>query len=232
MNHNQLPPADRNGIVRALPEELSEVNKKRIGKFGAFMVMYDLVQNYWVRPRIHKADRMKHRAILHEVIAPVKEADVLDIACGTGGAIYHFHRSNRYTGLDLSYAMLRRAIRKAKVNGFFAYTIVEGNAEELLFGNDRFHLALIDTALHMIPQYRQCLDEAARVLKRGGDLICSCPAVGINQEFDILWAKIAPKRCLHSFEESDLIDACTASGLRYDRIGTNGGVLYFRACKK
>jgi ubiquinone/menaquinone biosynthesis C-methylase UbiE len=232
MDLNNLPNADRNGIIRLLPKDLSEENRKRISKFGTFMFIYDFVQDHWVRPRIHKASAKKHWDIMHEVISPLKEAVVLDIACGTGGAILHFDKSNSYTGLDLSYAMLREAVKKAKNKGFRKYVLIEGNAEELLFDGDLFDFALIDTSLHMIPQYQKCIGEIARTLRKGGELICSCPTVGINEDFDALWAKIAPKRHLHSLEESDFQAVCSQSRLSYDRIGTNGGVLYFRGYKE
>jgi hypothetical protein len=67
---------------------------------------------------------------------------------------------------------------------------------------------------------------------KGGHLNCSCPAVEINKEFDDFWAKIAPKRNLHSSQESNFQTVCSRSGLVYDRIETNGGVLYFRARKE
>ncbi|MBN1627348.1 MAG: methyltransferase domain-containing protein, partial [Deltaproteobacteria bacterium] len=231
MKRDNLPLPDKNGIIRALPEDLSDKNRKRIGKFGAFMFLYDLLQDCWVRPRIHKADAGRHSEIMHEVISPLRDAVVLDIACGTGGAIPHIDKSNDYTGLDLSYAMLMQAVKKAKKKGFRRYALIEGNAEELPFPEDNFDLILIDTSLHMIPQYRRCITEVARTLKKGGNMICSCPAVGINREFDALWSRIAPKRDLHSLRESDFKDVCARSGLDYDRIGINGGVLYFRAHK-
>jgi ubiquinone/menaquinone biosynthesis C-methylase UbiE len=232
MEHANLPPADKKGIIRALPEDLSEVNRNRISKFGFFMFMYDFVQDKWVRPRIHKADPKKHREMMQREISPVKEAAVLDLACGTGSAIPHFDSSNHYTGLDLSYSMLKQAVKKAKAKGFPEYTLVEGNAEELFFASGRFDFVLIDTSLHMIPEYRMCIAEAARVLKKCGNLLCSTPSVGIDKEFDALWAKISSRRHLHSLEERDFIALCSDNGLAYGRIGTNGGMLYFRAHKE
>ena len=232
MEPKTLPPPDEKGIIRALPKDLSEVNRKRISKFGIFMFMYDFVQDNWVRPRIHKADPRKHWETMQGVISPVRDAVVLDLACGTGCAIPHFDSSNRYTGLDLSYSMLKQAVKKAKTKGFPEYTLVEGNAEELLFSSESFDFILIDTSLHMIPEYQMCMAEAARVLKKGGNLICSCPTVGINKEFDAQWSRISPKRHLHSLRESDFRTLSSSNGLRYVRIGTNGGMLYFRAQKE
>ena len=232
MEQENLPPADKNGIIRALSPELSEENKNRLSKFGSFMVVYDFVQDHWVRPRIHKADPKRHHQIMDKAIVPVKEACVLDIACGTGGAIPHFDKSNEYTGLDLSYSMLRHAVKKSKNKGFRKYKLIEGNAEELLFADEYFDFVLIDTSLHMIPRCNVAIREAARVLRKGGKLVCSCPTVGISKEFDTAWAKIAIKRHLHSLKESDFEAACSGNGLSYSRIETNGGVLYFLALKQ
>jgi len=231
MDTYNLPAPDSRGIIRILPKDLSEENRKRISKFGTFMFMYDLIQDHWVRPRIHKASPIRHREFMQKVITPLRENAVLDIACGTGGAIPLFDTSIDYTGLDLSYAMLSQAIKKAENKGFRRHTFIEGNAEKLIFPGESFDFILIDTSLHMIPRYRDCIGEASRTLKKDGQLFCSCPTVGINRKFDDLWAKIAPKRNLNALKESDLQAVCSQSGLTYDCIGTNGGVLYFRSYK-
>lgn len=228
---SNFPIADRNGVIRALPQKLSEVNQKRIRQFGAFMFMYDFIQEHWVRSRIHKADPAKHRQIMHDLIAPVKNAAVLDIACGTGSAIQHFDNSNDYTGLDISYNMLKQAIKKARKTHFRSFRFVEGNAEESLFEDQSFDFVLIDTALHMIPQYQKCIENVSRALKNDGILLVSCPTFGINHVFDSLWEKIAPKRNLNIFTESNYKSACFRSGIKYQRIQTNGSIVYFQGAK-
>ncbi len=227
-----LPQPDKNGIIKALPDELSEQNIQRINKFGAFMFLYDFVQEHFVRPRLHKADPQRHREILRNLISPVKKSHVLDIACGTGGAIPHFDSSNEYTGLDLSYSMLKQAVKKAKKKSFKKSRFIQGNAEGLLFEDESFGFILMDTALHMIPKYQLAISETARVLTKSGVFVCSTPAIGINKEFDITWKKISDKRDLHSFTEKNIEDVCSRNGLSYRRINTNGGVLYFQAQKK
>jgi ubiquinone/menaquinone biosynthesis C-methylase UbiE len=227
-----LPAPDKNDIIDALPDDLSEANRKRLKKFGKSMVVYDFVQEHWVRPRIHMAVPRRHRELLNALVAPVKNADVLDIACGTGGAIASFDSSNRYTGLDLSYAMLKQAVKKAGKKSFGMSRFVQGNAENLLFDNESFDFVLMDTALHMIPDYQQAISETARVLASGGTWVCSTPVVGISDAFDANWKKIAGKRALHSLTEAILEDACLRNGLHYDHYATNGGVLYFQARKK
>jgi ubiquinone/menaquinone biosynthesis C-methylase UbiE len=231
MKKAPLPAPDKNDIIDALPDDLSQANRQRLRKFGRLMVVYDFAQEHWVRPRIHKADPRRHRELLNTLVAPVRNADVLDVACGTGGAIAHFDNSNRYTGLDLSYAMLKQAVKKAGKKSFGMSRFVRGNAEDLLFDDESFDVVLMDTALHMIPDYQQAIAETARVLTRGGTFLCSTPAVGISAPFDANWKKISGRRALHSLTEATLQDACLRNGLHYDHYDTNGGVLYFQARK-
>jgi len=231
MEKEILPQPDKNGIIRALPSELSEGNRQRLKQFGVFMFLFDFAQDHFVRPRIHKADPQRHWEILKKLIASVKKSHVLDIACGTGNAIPHFANSNEYTGLDLSYSMLKQAVKKAKRKSFQKFRFVQGNAEELLFDDESFEFVLMDTALHMIPKYQLAIAETARVLKKDGVFLGSSPVVGISKEFDATWKKISDKRSLHSLTEEEIEEVCSRSGLSYCRKDTNGGVLYFHAQK-
>ena len=232
MTKETLASPDKNGIIIALPRELSEENILRLKKFGALMFLYDFAQNHFVRPRLHKANPQKHREILKTLISPIKKCHVLDIACGTGGAIPNFDSSNEYTGIDLSYSMLKQAVKKAKKKSFQKSRFIQGNAEELLLGDESFEFVLMDTALHMIPKYQLAIAEAARVLTKGGVFVCSTPVVGISKDFDTTWKKISDKRSLHSFTEEDIERVCSHNGLIYSRYGINGGVLYFQAPQK
>lgn len=232
MNKEIIPLPDKNGIIKALPIDISKENMKRTKKFGAFMFLYDFAQDRFVRPRIHKADPKKHREILKNLIFSVKNSRVFDVACGTGVAITYFDSSNEYTGLDLSYSMLKQAVKKAKKKSFQKSRFIQGNAEKLLFNDESFDFVLMDTALHMIPEYHMAIAEIFRVLKKGGEFVCSTPVVGINKEFDTKWKKISDKRDLHSFCEADIQEVCSHNGLIYNHSDTNGGVLYFRAQKE
>jgi len=217
---------DKNGIINSLDGDLSYKNEQLSKKFGAFAIVYDFMQEHFTRPRIHKANPRRHREILANLIAPVQEAKVLYIACGTGGAIVHFHGSNDYTGLDISYAMLKRAVKRAGKQSFKTCRFIHGNAEELLFEEESFDVVLMDTALHMIPKYQMAIKEIARVLVKGGVFVCSTPAVGIDREFDTVWEKISAKYYLHSFGVTDIENVCNAAGLRFRQRDTNGGMLY------
>ena len=168
MSGTTLPPPDRSGIRRALPEKISEKNRRRLKKFATFMSLYEIIQDRFVRPRIHEADPGRHREILRNSLKELQGSRILDLGCGTGAAIPLIDRSNVYIGLDLSYAMLKLAARKAARHGFRSFDLVQGNAEELLFDNASFDMVLMDTALHMIPRYQRAITEAARVLRENG----------------------------------------------------------------
>lgn len=196
------------------------------------MFLYEIIQDRFVRPRIHKADPRRHREILRNSLKGLQGSRILDLGCGTGAAIPLIDRSNAYTGLDLSYAMLKLAARKAARHGFRSFDLVQGNAEELLFDDASFDLVLMDTALHMIPRYQRAITEAARVMRETGVFVCSTPTVGLHRGFDVQWEKISGKRDLHSLSEDDIKTTCSQAGLDFQRIDQNGGVLYFQAIKR
>lgn len=232
MQNMTLPSPDRYGIIRALPEKLSEANLQKQRKFGSFMFLYDFIQDYFVRPHIHKASAQRHRNNIKAQLASVKNLRVLDVGCGTGAAIPYFDSSNDYTGLDLSYAMLKEARKKLGKKPFTRSMLIQASAEKLPFGNGSFDFVLMDTTLHMIPEYRSAISEIARVLTAEGVWVCTTPILGLNEAFDAKWKRISGKRGLHSFTEENLREDCLQNGLSYRRYDTNGGVLYFTASKQ
>jgi len=60
MKKEAFPAPDKNGIIKALPNTLSEENIQRLKKFRTFMFLYDFIQDYFVRPFFHKTDPKRH----------------------------------------------------------------------------------------------------------------------------------------------------------------------------
>jgi ubiquinone/menaquinone biosynthesis C-methylase UbiE len=168
---------------------------------------------------------------MNSLLSRIKISHILDVACGSGAAIQHIDSSNAYTGIDLSYSMLKQAAKKANNRSFESATFVQGNAEKLIFDDNSFDVVLFDTALHMIHNYRLAVSEAVRVLKTGGVMVVSTPVVGINKSFDQKWIKLADKRKLNVISEGIIKRICSDNTLIYSRYATNGGVLYFKAKK-
>ena len=100
----------------------------------------------------------------------------LDLGCGNGR---HAERlaahAGTVVGLDLSRGLLAEARSRAADRGFDAH-LVQGDAAELPFRNDRFDLAVyVATLHHLRPRSRRLasLDELARVLAPGGRAVVS-----------------------------------------------------------
>ncbi len=231
MEHITLPAPDHNGIIPLSPGAMSAENHGQNKSFGHYAWIYDLAQKYWVRPRIHNADPRRHREIISSMLKPFQKSRVLDVACGTGAAIASLDKSNHYTGLDLSYPMLKQAVKKGRKKNFAQARFIHGNAEESLFATGAFDLVVMDTALHLIPAYDKALAETARVLKHGGTFVCSVPTLGIDARFDARWEKILTRRGVHGLTFEKLEQACADNRLILSRNANNGAVLYFLAQK-
>jgi SAM-dependent methyltransferase len=136
-----------------------------------FPRLYDLLMTVLTRGR-ERAYR--HRLLDLAAIAPGD--DVLDIGCGTGTqAVAAWNRAQpggSVTGVDVSERMLEAARRKARCTGA-AVSFVSADAIHLPFAGESFDVIIAATVLHMLREHElePCLEEAFRVLRRGGRLI-------------------------------------------------------------
>lgn len=97
---------------------------------------------------------------------------VLDVGVGTGLELPMFASGTRVTGVDLSEAMLRRALRRVRsqalrnVGGLLVM-----DALRLAFPDAFFDAVIAPYVLTVVPDPHASLDEMARVVKKGGELI-------------------------------------------------------------
>jgi ubiquinone/menaquinone biosynthesis C-methylase UbiE len=98
------------------------------------------------------------------------EGDVLEIAIGTGRNMPLYPPGVRVTGVELSEEMLALARRRAQQLGLSVELRV-GDAQKLDFADASFDTVLITFALCTIPDDRQAVTEAFRVLRPGGRLV-------------------------------------------------------------
>ena len=99
---------------------------------------------------------------------PSKPARVLIDGVGTGLDLPQLPPQHRYVGLDLTHAMLRRALPRA---GGLAFQAVQGDAQRLPFADASFDHAVLHLILAVVPNPAACLNEAARVVAPGGSLL-------------------------------------------------------------
>jgi ubiquinone/menaquinone biosynthesis C-methylase UbiE len=96
--------------------------------------------------------------------------DVLELAVGTGLNLPHYPRDARLTGIEFSPAMLDRAKGRASELGRDV-DLRLGDAEQLEFPDASFDTVVCTYGLCTIPDPRQAVREAGRVLKPGGRLV-------------------------------------------------------------
>jgi ubiquinone/menaquinone biosynthesis C-methylase UbiE len=219
-------------LQEALPIDFFADKNKLFKKFNINPTVYDFFQEHIVRPFIHKTHSKQHYEILKSVFMKLKNKNILDIACGTGSIIKYLDSSNRYTGLDIAYRLLKKASKRTRPGRFKRTDLIQGRAEDLPFKNNSFDFACCNTALHMIPDYKKAIKEISRTLKAGGAFFGCCPVTGIDKKFDNLWEKVVQRRkMIHSLNKNDIKSTCEKSGLQYKKIGANGGLLYFTSIK-
>jgi phosphatidylethanolamine/phosphatidyl-N-methylethanolamine N-methyltransferase len=97
---------------------------------------------------------------------------ILEVGVGTGISLPDYAPVNKICGVDISEPMLQKAMeRVSKLN----LTHVEGlwvmDAEHLRFPDDSFDVVVAQYVITTVPNPEATLDEFARVLKPGGEII-------------------------------------------------------------
>jgi phosphatidylethanolamine/phosphatidyl-N-methylethanolamine N-methyltransferase len=97
---------------------------------------------------------------------------ILDVGIGTGLSLTDYSRSNRICGVDLSEPMLRKARERVDE---FGLTNVDAlavmDAEKLGFPDAFFDVVVAQYVITVVPDPEATLDEFARVLKPGGEIV-------------------------------------------------------------
>jgi phosphatidylethanolamine/phosphatidyl-N-methylethanolamine N-methyltransferase len=97
---------------------------------------------------------------------------ILEVGVGTGIALPLYSRNSRLCGVDISEQMLRRAQERVAELGL---TNVEGlwvmDAERMTFPDNSFDVVVAQYVVTTAPNPEATLDEFARVLKPGGEII-------------------------------------------------------------
>jgi phosphatidylethanolamine/phosphatidyl-N-methylethanolamine N-methyltransferase len=97
---------------------------------------------------------------------------VLEVGVGTGISLPQYSRNSRVVGIDLSEPMLRKAQEKvaaqnlAQVDGLAVM-----DASHLAFADQSFDVIVGQYLITAVPDAEATLDEFARVLKPGGEII-------------------------------------------------------------
>jgi phosphatidylethanolamine/phosphatidyl-N-methylethanolamine N-methyltransferase len=97
---------------------------------------------------------------------------ILEVGVGTGISLPDYARTNTLVGIDISEPMLRKAQERVTE---FGLTNVEQlavmDAEHLSFPDDSFDVVVAQYVVTTVPNPEATLDEFARVLKPGGEIV-------------------------------------------------------------
>lgn len=120
-------------------------------------------------------------------------ADILEVGVGTGLSLPHYPRGFRVTGVDLSRPMLARAQARIAAQGLSAVTgLAVMDACRLGFADAQFDTVMAQYVIALVPDAEAALDEFARVVRPGGDIVV-LNHVGAESGPIAIWEKaIAP----------------------------------------
>jgi phosphatidylethanolamine/phosphatidyl-N-methylethanolamine N-methyltransferase len=97
---------------------------------------------------------------------------ILEVGVGTGISLPDYSKANRICGVDISEPMLEKAQERVAKLGL---SQVEGlwvmDAEHLNFPDESFDVVVAQYVVTTVPNPEATLDEFARVLKPGGEII-------------------------------------------------------------
>jgi phosphatidylethanolamine/phosphatidyl-N-methylethanolamine N-methyltransferase len=97
---------------------------------------------------------------------------ILEVGVGTGISLPDYARSNKLVGVDISEPMLRKALQRvAEHNLENVETLAVMDAEHLAFPDNSFDVVVAQYVITAVPNPEKTLDEFARVLKPGGEIV-------------------------------------------------------------
>jgi phosphatidylethanolamine/phosphatidyl-N-methylethanolamine N-methyltransferase len=97
---------------------------------------------------------------------------ILNVGVGTGLELPYFDKSHDVIGVDISEPMLRRAqerVDREKLTNIKGLTVMDG--ANLAFADGSFDCVVAQFVITTVPQPEKTLDEFARVLKPGGEIV-------------------------------------------------------------
>jgi len=97
---------------------------------------------------------------------------ILEVGVGTGISLPDYKRTSRLCGVDISEPMLRKAqerVAELKLSNVEGLWVMD--AENLSFPDNSFDVVVAQYVITTVPNPEATLDEFARVLKPGGEIV-------------------------------------------------------------
>ncbi len=156
---------DNNGRVKKFKPWLGDI----------FSFLYDRIMEKSIFPKKFGGDINKHFEILRNEFKSICDKNILEIATGSGNAVYFLNRDNKYTGIDISVGLLQKAYKRLKKNGFKNVKLYNANACNIPFDDNVFDIGICNLSLNFFNDIEIFVKELKRVLKSEAFFYCSVP---------------------------------------------------------
>jgi SAM-dependent methyltransferase len=140
-------------------------------------VSFDRAAEYYDTTRGYadgSAERIRDAIVAYTGVG--RDTRFLELGVGTGRIALPFIRAGYdYTGVDISAAMMARLAGKLADDAGVAayrYQLREADITELPFEAARFNVIIAVHVLHLVEDWQRAVQEARRVLRPGGWLLC------------------------------------------------------------
>ena len=145
---------------------MSEIDKQTMANaYARWAPVYDLVFG-----KVFERDRMA--SIKAAENACGSSGRILDVGVGTGISLKDYARTNKLVGVDYSEPMLRKAQERViehKLDNVECVAVMD--AKHLAFPDASFDVVVAQYVITAVPEPEATLDEFARVLKPGGEIV-------------------------------------------------------------
>jgi phosphatidylethanolamine/phosphatidyl-N-methylethanolamine N-methyltransferase len=121
--------------------------------------------------------------------------DILEVGVGTGISLPDYARRHRLVGVDISEPMLRKAqerIGEHRLENVLGLAVMD--AARLAFPDNSFDVVVAQYVITAVPDPEGTLDEFARVLKPGGEIVLVNhigAETGLRRAFELWFAPVA-----------------------------------------
>ena len=134
--------------------------------YARWAPIYDLVFTATMKP-----GRRAGAAAIN-ALAATREIQLLDVGVGTGLELPMFSPHVKITGIDFSEPMLNVARKRVLREGLGNVLCLQAmDAMALTFAEESFDAVIAPFVLTVVPDAHRTLDEMARVVKKGGEIV-------------------------------------------------------------
>ncbi len=183
----------KNASIVSIFNEISSIVEKqpnilKVNEVKTKATEYDIKSGYKIWSKTYDTEEniliQIEEPIVKRILKKYSRGKALDLGCGTGRySLYLDSLGHSVTGVDISKDMIRLAQKKSKKVQF-----IQGDISNLSFEDNKFDLMVSGLAIHYVKNLEKAINEFARVLRPGGQLIISSihpwmVALGAHAEF-------------------------------------------------